>query len=64
MALDEFGVIPWALGDLVGESFPVSNGADKLFADLSSIFEFAPVDHVETGDTNRVTFIRDFDIGF
>jgi hypothetical protein len=55
-------MIPWALRDLVDEFFMVGNEADKLFADFSSVLEFILVDHVKASDTDRVTFIRDFDI--
>lgn len=55
-------MIPWALRDLFGEFFPVGNGADKLFADFSSVLEFAPVDHIEAGDADEATFVRELDI--
>ena len=64
MVFDEFWMIPWALRNLVGEFFRASDGAYKLFADFSSVLKFTPVDHIEAGDADGVTFVRDFDITF
>ena len=57
-------MIPWALRDLLSESFAVGDGADKLFSDFSSIIEFVPVDQLEASDAYEATFVREFDIAF
>jgi hypothetical protein len=47
IALGEFWVNPWVLKNLFGKLFTVGDGGDKVFTDLSSVLEFAPVGDLE-----------------
>jgi hypothetical protein len=39
-------------------------GQTNFFSEFSLVLKFAPVDHIEASDADRVTFVRDFDIAF
>jgi len=50
-------MIPWTPGYFFGKLFGMGNGVDKLKTGLPSVFEFTPIDHFETGETNKATIL-------
>ena len=50
---DKFRVIPWAERSFRCKFFGMGNGADKLFSNFASIFEFTPINHIKSCDTNE-----------
>jgi len=48
-------MIPGTPGYFSGKLFGMGDGADELKSGFPSVFEFTPIDHFETGETNKAT---------
>ena len=62
-AFKEFWMEPRAERMCFGEFFRMGYRANELQSDFASIFEFAPINHIETGNTHEVASGRKFDFG-
>lgn len=62
VAFKKFWMKPGAERMLFGKFFRIGNRADEFQSDFPAVFEFAPVKHVKTGNTDKSASSRRFDI--